>query len=390
MRNKRDVHMTKETILANAKIILPDAVIPGSVVLRDGVIADIAEGTALPKGAVDCEGRTLAPGLVELHTDNLERHMKPRPKVDWPHRAAIIAHDRELAGTGITTVFDAIRVGSIVSDDGRKRYGKYARDMADEILMMRDSGALAISHHIHLRAEICSETLEEELAEFGPDDKVGIVSLMDHTPGQRQFRDVQKFEDYVCGKNGLPREDFGDYVTFLHGLQERLGAKHEAAAVAAAAHYGAALASHDDTTAEQVATSHGHGVRLAEFPTTREAAEACHAQEIATIMGAPNLVRGGSHSGNVAAKELAELDLLDILSSDYVPAALLLGAVQLGELWGDMARGLATVTRTPAHHVGLTDRGEIALGMRADLIEFEVMKDAPILRSVYAMGKRVA
>ena len=107
-------------------------------------------------------------------------------------------------------------------------------------------------------------------------------------------------------------------------------------------------------------------------------------------MGAPNLVRGGSHSGNVAAKELAELDLLDILSSDYVPAALLLGAVQLGNLWGDMARGLATVTRTPAHHVGLTDRGEIALGARADLILFEVMKDAPILRSVYAMGHRVA
>ena len=195
MRNKRDVHMTKDTILANAKIILPDAVIPGSVVLRDGVIADIAEGTAVPQGAVDCAGRYLAPGLVELHTDNLERHMKPRPKVDWPHRAAIIAHDRELAGTGITTVFDAIRVGSIVSDDGRKRYDKYARNMADEILMMRDSGALSISHHIHLRAEVCSETLEEELAEFGPDDKVGIVSLMDHTPGQRQFRDVQKFED---------------------------------------------------------------------------------------------------------------------------------------------------------------------------------------------------
>ncbi|WP_093743378.1 alpha-D-ribose 1-methylphosphonate 5-triphosphate diphosphatase [Sulfitobacter delicatus] len=382
--------MTKETILANAKLILSDGVITGSLLLRDGVIADIAEGATVPKGEIDCAGNYLAPGLVELHTDNLERHMKPRPMVDWPHRAAIIAHDRELAGTGITTVFDAIRVGSIVSDDGRKRYGKYARNMADEILMMRDSGALAISHHIHLRAEICSETLEEEMAEFGPDDKVGIVSLMDHTPGQRQFRDMQKFEEYVCGKNGLPREGFGEYVTFLHGLQQRLGARHEASAVAAAARYGAVLASHDDTTATQVATSHGHGVRLAEFPTTREAAEACHNQDIATIMGAPNLVRGGSHSGNVAAKELAELDLLDILSSDYVPASLLLGAVRLGNLWGSMARGLATVTRTPAHHVGLTDRGEIAIGSRADLIEFQVMNDAPILRSVFAMGNRVA
>lgn len=383
-----DAPMTQETVLSNAQLVLPTETMTGTVVLRDGVIAEISHGTSV-LGAIDCEGDFLAPGLIELHTDNLERHLTPRPKVDWPHRAAIIAHDRELAGTGITTVFDAIRVGSIVSDAG-KRYGKYARHMADEILDMRDRNALKISHHIHLRAETCSETLIEELDEFGPNDNVGIVSLMDHTPGQRQFRDVEKFEAYVRGKHNLAAEGFGDYIEFLYDLQARLGTKHEAAAVAAAGRFGATLASHDDTTAGQVTTSHKHGVTIAEFPTTREAAAAGHTAGIANIMGSPNLVRGGSHSGNVAASDLAEHDLLDILSSDYVPASLLQGAVMLSQSWGDMARAIATVTATPARHVGLTDRGQIAVGKRADLIRFGLLDGTPLIKSVWSIGGQVA
>lgn len=390
MPKKRDTAMTQETIFANAKLVLPDEVLRGTLVVRDGVIAAIDPGVSVPTGAIDCRHHYLSPGLIELHTDNLERHMQPRPKVDWPHKAAILAHDRELAGTGITTVFDAIRVGSIVSDGGKRRYGRYARAMADEILAMRAADVLKISHHIHLRAEICSETLEDELAEFGADDKVGIVSLMDHTPGQRQFRDLQKFEDYVCGKNGLSREGFGDYVEFLYGLQDRLGAKHEAVTVGAAKRYGATLASHDDTTAAQVGHSHSQGVTLAEFPTTIEAAEACHASGIATIMGAPNLVRGGSHSGNVAAKDLAERARLDILSSDYVPAALLKGALHLAHIWRDMPAGIATVTSTPARYAGLTDRGVLAVGKRADLTLFGVLDSTPMIESVWSQGQRVA
>ncbi len=380
--------MTKNIVLANAQLILKGEVVHGSLQIKDGVIVDIDSGASVPNGALDMNGDFVAPGLVELHTDNLERHLTPRPSVDWPHRAAILAHDRELAGTGITTVFDAIRVGSITSN-ASKRYGKYARRMADEILAMRDAGMLRISHHIHLRAEVCSETLVEELAEFGPADRVGIVSLMDHTPGQRQFTDISKFEQYVRGKYNYGDEEFRDYVDFLYGLREKHGTAHEAATVAAATRYGATLASHDDTTAAQVATSHAHGVTLAEFPTTVEAANACHANGIATIMGAPNLIRGGSHSGNVAAHELAELNRLDILSSDYVPAGLLVAAVQLGDLWGDLARGIAAVTQNPASMVGLNDRGRIAIGKRADFIRFTILDNTPVLQEIWSGGRRI-
>jgi alpha-D-ribose 1-methylphosphonate 5-triphosphate diphosphatase len=381
--------MPSDLILANATLVLPDETLRGQIVLRDGRIADMSEGGDVPAGAVDCGGDFVAPGLVELHTDNLERHITPRPTVDWPHAAAIMAHDGELASVGITTVFDAVRVGSIVSK-AKVGYRKYARAMASEILAMRAAGCLKISHHLHLRAEICSETLAEELDEFGTEDRVGIVSLMDHTPGQRQFRDEDKFRDYLRGKHGMGEALLTEYLDDLRALQARLGPVHERAAVAAAARYGATLASHDDTTAGQVAVSQGHGVRLAEFPTTAEAARACRAAGIKVIMGGPNLVRGGSHSGNVAAVDLAAEGLLDILSSDYVPGSLLMGAVQLGQVWGSMARGLATVTTAPAAGTGLADRGRLAPGLRADVVRFGLAGDVPVLRGVWAAGRQVA
>ncbi|MFN3578028.1 MAG: alpha-D-ribose 1-methylphosphonate 5-triphosphate diphosphatase, partial [Tabrizicola sp.] len=191
--------MTTETILANATLVLPTETLRGQVRIRDGRIADIAEGSSVPAGAVDCGGDLVMPGLIELHTDNLERHIQPRPKVDWPHAAAIIAHDAELASVGITTVFDALRVGSVVSN-AKMNYGEYARALADEILGLRADGVLRISHFLHLRAEVCSETLIEELDKFGPEDRIGIVSLMDHTPGARQFRDISKLKEYYVGK----------------------------------------------------------------------------------------------------------------------------------------------------------------------------------------------
>lgn len=378
--------MTQNFMLANATLVLPDRTVRGRIEIEGETIAAIEPGGDVPAGAVDCAGDFVAPGLVELHTDNLERHIQPRPKVDWPHNAAILAHDAELASVGITTVFDAMRVGSIPTG----RYIKYARGLSRELLDLRQSDALKISHFLHLRAEVCSETLAEEMAEFDEADRVGIVSLMDHTPGQRQFRDLSKLEEYYRGKYGMSEDDFIAHVANLRKLSAENGARHEALAVSEARRYGAVLASHDDTTAEQVAVSAAHGVAMAEFPTTQEAAEASHARGIAVIMGAPNLIRGGSHSGNVAAADLAEAGVLDILSSDYVPSSLILGAVKLGQAWEDMAAGIATVTRNPARAVGLTDRGEIAVGKRADLVQFALRSGAPAMHAAWSRGRRVA
>ncbi|WP_227268692.1 alpha-D-ribose 1-methylphosphonate 5-triphosphate diphosphatase [Roseobacter weihaiensis] len=379
---------TPSFCLANARVVLHDRVITGQITVQGSTIAALEETACVPYGATDCAGDLLVPGLVELHTDNLERHIEPRPRVEWPHAPALIAHDAELASTGITTVFDAMRVGSIPTSKGRNR--KYARALASELLGLRATGALKISHYLHLRAEICSETLLDELAEFGPQDRIGLVSLMDHTPGQRQFRDMDKLRAYSMGKNNMSEADFIDHVATLQGLQHRFGAAHEAGAVAEAARLGAVLASHDDTTAQQVAVSAGYGIRLAEFPTTLEAAKACRDAGIAIIMGAPNVIRGGSHSNNVSALELAEQGLLDIVSSDYVPAALLLSALKLAELWDDLPRAMRCVSETPASAVGLKDRGQLSTGYRADIVRVRRISDTHHLQGVWSAGRRVA
>lgn len=381
--------MPETQTFANARLILPAGEVLGRLTVAGDRIVEVEETAAIPTGAVDCGGDILAPGLVELHTDNLERHIRPRPAVLWPHAAAIIAHDAELASCGITTVFDAIRVGSIEGKGGTG-WSRYARELADEMRAIRESGALKISHHLHLRAEVCSHSLIEELAQFGAEDRVGIVSLMDHTPGQRQFADIGQYEVYMKGKHGLSDEVFAEHVTTRQALGEQVRDIHEAAAVAAAARFGAVLASHDDTTADHVARSAGHGIALAEFPTSLEAAQSCRDHGIAVMMGAPNLIRGGSHSGNVAAGDLAVAGLLDVMSSDYVPSALLFSALRLGEVWGDLARAMATVTSAPARAAGLTDRGDLSVGQRADLVRFAALDGVPVLRGVWSAGRRVA
>jgi alpha-D-ribose 1-methylphosphonate 5-triphosphate diphosphatase len=379
----------RELALANARLVLEGDSLIGSVVVRDGRIAAIDAGPGVPRGAEDLGGDFLCPGLIELHTDNLERHLEPRPGVRWPQAAAILAHDAELAGTGITTVFDALRVGSLVAG-GKSGFGKYARPLASEIGRLHHAGALRIRHRLHLRAELCSETLGAELDEFDAADRVGIVSLMDHTPGQRQFTDISRLRDYATGRRGMTEAEFAAHVARLTGIGDRNAARHRTAAVAAARRLGATLASHDDATAAHVAESAAHGTRIAEFPTTAEAAAACRARGIAVMMGAPNLIRGGSHSGNVAAGALAEAGLLDVLSSDYAPASLLIGAVRLGQATGDMAAGLATVTAAPARAVELDDRGRIAPGLVADLLRFRIEDDLPMPRGVWVGGARVA
>lgn len=380
--------MTKEKVLGNARIVTAAEIIEGAVKLRDGVIADITRGP-LAAADVDLDGAYLLPGLVELHTDHLESHFRPRPGVAWPAVGALLAHDAQIAAAGITTVFDALRAGTFDTEDGALRRGN--GELGRAIITARAKDMLRADHRIHLRCELpCADTFDtaEELVEGG---LVDLLSVMDHTPGERQFVSLDKFREYYLGKNIMTADRLEVFITERRELNILHSDRNRRAIVNLALGNGIKLASHDDATLEHVAEAVADGVAISEFPTTEEAARAAHAHGLSVLMGAPNLVRGGSHSGNIPTLDVAKARCLDLMSSDYVPVSLLHAAFALPEKAPDISlpEAVNIVSRNPARVMGLDDRGEIALGKCADLIEVRQMDGFPVVRSVWRAGERV-
>jgi len=377
-------------IAENARIVLADRVVEdGYAVVDEGTIAALGEGRA-PERGVDFAGDLLLPGLVELHTDHLEAHYMPRPKVRWDLTAAVISYDAQMATSGVTTVLDSLRVWREL---GAEDVDGQAHTLSEAIDDARRRNLLRISHFLHLRCEVpMPDVLEDAAALIGRPD-VRLMSLMDHTPGQRQFRDPVKLREYYRGKSGgMTDAELDALFARRIECQLRYGAANERGLVALAKAHGTPLASHDDTTLGHVEQSIRDGVRVAEFPTTMEAAARLHEAGVKVLMGAPNLIRGKSHSGNVATAELARLRKLDILSSDYVPSSLLMAALRLPQAASnfDLPAAIRTVSKTPAEVVGLDDRGEIACGKRADLIRVHLDDDDAAVRGVWCEGRRVA
>lgn len=379
--------MTKETIFSNARIVLEDEIVEGSVLVRGGKIADISTGsTAVGE---DFEGDYLIPGLVELHTDHLEGHYSPRPGLRWHKTAAIQAHDAQIVTSGITTVFDCLRMGA--DEDGGFEHGEM-REMADAIQKAEQEGRLRAEHLIHLRCEVSADNVLEHFADFEHDPYVRLVSLMDHAPGQRQFQTMDQYIFYYQKKRGLSDAEFARFIEKRVGESERNSTPHRTAIAKVCAERGITVASHDDATLAHVDEAIENGVRLAEFPTSFDAAKASHGHGMSVLMGAPNVVRGKSHSGNIAARDLAERGVLDVLSSDYVPLSLLYAPFILADEVESISlpKAIAMVTSTPARTVSLNDRGRIATGLRADLVRVYRDHGVPVTRSVWREGRRVA
>jgi alpha-D-ribose 1-methylphosphonate 5-triphosphate diphosphatase len=371
----------------NATIVLGDEIITGSVHVTGGEIAAIASGNSLV--GEDFGGDYLIPGLVELHTDQLENHYRPRPGVFWNTLGALQSHDVQIAGSGITTVFDAVRIGE---DPEMPGMAEHVQVMVDAIATGVADGRLRADHLIHLRCELPTSDVVNDFERFCTLPLVKLASLMDHSPGQRQYRLLDGYINYYKTKLSLSDVEMEKFIADRQAEGAMYSAQNRAAILKRGHEVGLAFASHDDATTEQVEESLRDGVDIAEFPTTLEAAEASHKAGLAVLMGAPNVVRGGSHSGNVAAADLAQRGWLDVLSSDYVPGALLLAAFRLTELAGNVTLpdAIQMVSTRPAKAAHLNDRGEIAEGKRADLVRVRLHGDMPVIKGVWRQGERVS
>ncbi|MEM9214380.1 MAG: alpha-D-ribose 1-methylphosphonate 5-triphosphate diphosphatase [Cyanobacteria bacterium P01_F01_bin.150] len=378
-----------EQIYTNYRLQLPNEEIIGTLVVRDGAIADIQPGTV--NQGQDGNGDYLLPGLVELHTDNFEKCISPRPKVTWPLDIAAVHHDRDLASAGITTVCDAISIGDLTPNESSIRLTQFS-PMIDTLHHSQEVGRFSVDHKLHLRCELGYEDTFGFTKRYADHPLLKLISLMDHTPGQRQFVKIEKYKEYYMGKHGVSAEDMDGFIQGRLDNQKRHAVSNRQQLVELAQAKNITLASHDDATPDHVQEAIGEGVAIAEFPTTLDAAKEAHSNGLQVLMGAPNLILGGSHSGNISAMDLVELDLIDIISSDYVPQSLV-QAMFLITAHRDIPiyEAMRLFTINPARAIGLEgDRGSLEVGKRADLITLHHDGAVARLTSVVSQGKRVA
>jgi alpha-D-ribose 1-methylphosphonate 5-triphosphate diphosphatase len=375
-------------ILTNARLVLPNEVVCGTIVIHGHLIAQIDQGSSRVPGALDLAGDYLIPGLVDLHTDNLERHYQPRSGVEWDAVSAAISHDTQIAGSGITTVFDSLTLGAASGWDMR---AETIEPIVQGLRTAVGHDMLRVQHFLHMRCEVTHPEIVPIFEGYAGDPLVRFMSLMDHAPGDRQSPDVVDYRRrYLKTFQGDEAAVDRHIEQLLHGSRV-LGPDNRRRLAGIARERGLCFASHDDARREHIEEARDLGVSVSEFPTTLEAAEAAHEAGIAVLMGSPNLIRGRSHSGNVAATALAERDRLDILSSDYIPASLLHAVFRLTQAdfaWS-LPRALAMVTSAPAATAGLDDRGRLEPGLRADLVRVQLMHDRPVVRGVWSAGNRV-
>lgn len=379
----------QEQIYTNYRLLLPTEEVLGTLVIRNGIIADIQPG--IVSQGQNGEGNYLLPGLIELHTDNLEKCISPRPGVRWNLEAAAVNHDRDLISSGITTVCDAIAIGDVTPREDSLRLHHYA-PMIDAISQGQASGRFSTDHLLHLRCELGYEHLYDVVEPYSEHPLLALISLMDHTPGQRQFVNVDKYKQYYIGKHGVPEAKMEDFIQMRLENQRQHAVANRKKLVKMTQEKTISLASHDDATVDHVRDAIAEGAILAEFPTTIDAAKEAHGNGLQVLMGAPNIVLGGSHSGNVSAIELVELDLVDIISSDYVPRSLLQSVFIISQqIQKPLYEAIKLVTLNAAKAINLDrELGSLEIGKKADFITVHNDGIVPRMLEVYKQAIRVA
>ncbi|RAI60279.1 alpha-D-ribose 1-methylphosphonate 5-triphosphate diphosphatase [Roseicella frigidaeris] len=378
----------RETVLTNARLVLPGQVVTGTLLLRGDRIADLQTGRSQLAAAEDLEGDHLIPGVVDLHTDNLERQVLPRANARWPSRSAMLAHDAQCAAAGVTTVLDALCLGDLGFDPGR---GQTFRDGVRDLDALAGTGLLKSEHFLHLRCELPAPDMPAAVEGVAEHPRVLMASLMDHSPGVGQYRDIPRYRAMRQRQMQMSEAEVTRRIEALLEQRARLREPQRRWLLDRLAHRALPLASHDDDGAGVVAENAEAGIRISEFPVVMEAAAAARALGVAVIAGAPNVVRGGSHSGNVAAAEMIRAGTVDALASDYVPAALVEAAWRaVAETGIALPQAVGMITDMPARLARLADRGRLEAGLRADLARVAVAGEVPFVRQVWRAGERVA
>jgi alpha-D-ribose 1-methylphosphonate 5-triphosphate diphosphatase len=372
----------KRTVLLHARVVLPTEVADDiAIIVEDGRIAALDPERTGKGEIIDLAGRFLLPGLIDLHCDALEKEVEPRPKVHFPLDFACAQADKRNAAAGITTVFHAL---SFADHELGVRNNAFAAEIARAVHAWQPHAL--VDNRVHVRYEVTDETAPAVLSELIENGAAHLLSFMDHSPGQGQFRDVAAYRDYLVRSYRTDEESLDAIMTRKRAAAR--GALERMRVLAAKARSrGVPIASHDDDSPAKVAVVQGLGAVISEFPINLETARAAREKGLFTLFGAPNILRGKSQAGNMRALDAIASGVADCLCGDYSPAALLPAIMRLPARSDiSLPRAVALATANPARAAGLADRGEIALGKRADLVAVKLFGSLPQAERVWVGG----
>ncbi|MGH3945359.1 MAG: alpha-D-ribose 1-methylphosphonate 5-triphosphate diphosphatase [Pseudonocardiaceae bacterium] len=374
---------SNDYVIGHVRAVLPDRVLDDArIAVRDGRIAEVGPHPAGASADADGGGLLCLPGLVDVHSDGLERERAPRPGAELPWKFALLSFEGKLRAAGVTTVFHGASFEQGTSPTTTRSVDT-ARELC-RVVTGRGPGPVdhRILHRIDVRCAHGLAALQDHLARL---DGRAVVSHEDHTPGQGQYTDRRYYERFVMGTKSLTEEQARQHVDELIAERDARADVRDASLqwLGGQARSGAVhLFGHDPTSAAEIDALAARGGAVAEFPTTVEAAAAARERGMPVVMGAPNVLRGESHAGNASARELAQRGLVTALASDYLPSGLLGAVFTLAAAVTTLATAVHLVTGGAAEAVGLADRGALAEGQRADLVLIEAGNPWTVVRSV--------
>ncbi len=350
-----------QTIIRSKNVLIDGCFKAADIVIQGDKITSVKTYQTLDV-AIDFGERRIVPGFVDLHGDAIEKEIEPRPGARFPTSMAVVELDKKLSMAGVTTMYHAIGFNDEELSKGRGT--QQSKELIEEIFKA-NKNHLGVDNLVHARFEITSESSLETIKQLIIDKKVDMLSIMDHSPGQGQFKTLESWKKYHLSAYEIQDEDVDEYLK-NKSSKDKVGIVEEL--VNFGLDHKIPVLSHDDDCEEKLNTLKNLGVTFSEFPLSVDVAKKAKQMNISTGMGAPNVVRGGSQSGNIAAKILVEQGVCDYLCSDYHPASLLMSPYRLKEdVELSLEQGFAMISTTPAKLAGLKDRGEIAEGKLADI-----------------------
>lgn len=386
--------MGSRLIIKGGLVVNPDSVSQGDVTIENGVIVSINTGSRASHHSsgdeardevIDAEGAWVLPGLVDIHCDAIEKEVEPRPNTLFPMEMAFLQFERKLAGHGITTMLHSLSLGVGLSLRGEH----LVAEMVQMIAAMRKERAM-IRHGVHLRYEVSHLTGFDLAQRLISEGLIYYLSLMDHAPGQGQYHRPGAFQRYVMKNQGVGLDEVAAIVEELEDRRNRVDWNKLKALTAEARGRGIAVASHDDNSIGAVNRSLDFGATVSEFPLSLETAKYAHTSGMGVCVGAPNIVRGGSHDGNLKAVEAIQDGAADILCSDYHPASLLHSVFKLESEGVPLSKAVAMASLNPAKTLGRAETiGSIELGKRADVIVVRKVREIPLVQSTIVDGTLV-